>query len=152
MFDDKLIENSKSPPHMGETVKAKVLSVYDGDTVTVAYNINNLDTCPFVISVRLANIDAPEKKTLNNLEKKASILLTEFITSKLLNKIIDLSIISWDKYGGRIVGVINLDEEFNNISVNDWLLNNKLVKNYDGKTKKEEWTNEELETIIKFFS
>lgn len=151
MFNDEIIQNTKQPPHLGETVLAKVLNVYDADTITVAYNINNNPTSPFVTNIRLSGIDAPEKKTLNELEKKASYLLTEFVNSKLLNKIINLNIKGWDKYGGRIVGSITLDGEFEGKSVSDWLLNNNLVKSFDGKTKKDEWLDKELSTIIEYF-
>jgi len=151
MFNDQIIENTKQPPHLGETVFAKVINVYDADTVTVVYNINNNPTSPFVINVRLSGIDAPEKKTLNDLEKKASYLLTEFVNSKLLNKIINLEIKGWDKYGGRIVGNISLNGEFEEKDVSDWLLSKNLVKSFNGKTKKEEWSDKELNSIIDFF-
>lgn len=152
MFNDEVIRNTKQPPHLGEIVPAKVLNVYDGDTITVAYNINNNPASPLVINVRLANIDAPEKKTTNDLEKSASYLLTEFIKAKLNDQVINLHIQGWDKYGGRIVGIITLDNEFNGQSLNDWLLSNKLVKSFSGKVKKEEWTDNELNAIIAFFA
>lgn len=151
LFDDELIQTTKSPPHVGSTVKAKVLSVYDADTVSVVYNINENLNCPFLINVRLNNIDAPEKKTKNLLEAKASTLLTKCVTDIIQNKIIDLHIKSWDKYGGRIVGSIMLENEFEGLSMSDWLLKYNLVKSFDGKNKKEEWTNEELQKIINFF-
>jgi len=151
MFNDQIIESTKQPPHLGEIVPAKVMSVYDADTITVVYNINNNPVSPFVINVRLSGIDAPEKKTLNELEKKASHLLTEFVSNKLLNKIINLNIKGWDKYGGRIVGNISLDGEFEDKSMNDWLLSKNLVKSFSGKTKKDKWSDKELNTIIEYF-
>jgi endonuclease YncB( thermonuclease family) len=147
MFNDELIQVTKSPPNLNSRVIAKVLSVYDGDTITVAYNINDNDSCPFVINVRLMGIDTPEKKTTNTLEKQASLLITKYVSDLVLNKIIHLDIHGWDKYGGRILGNVLLlpNEE----SLNARLLENKLCKIFDGKTSKQEWTEQELEDIIK---
>ena len=88
MFDEELVKTTKSPPHLSEIVQAKVMSVYDGDTCTIVYNINNNILSPFVVNLRLFGVDAPEKKTNNNLEKKASLLLTEYVSNKILYQII----------------------------------------------------------------
>lgn len=150
MFNNEIISKTKSPPHLKEIVLAKVLSVYDGDTCTVAYNINDNSLTPFIINVRLLGIDAPEKRTTNDLEKAASLLITECISDMILDKIVQLDIHGWDKFGGRIVGNIKLPDMQENIS--EWLLNRKLVKSFDGKNKKKEWTDQELEDIINFLN
>jgi endonuclease YncB( thermonuclease family) len=147
MFDDAAINQTKSPPHMGEVVKAKVLSVYDCDTCTVAYNINNNSLCPFIVDIRFANIDGPEKRTLNKLEKEACILVTKYVSDMILNTEIDLEIVDWDKYGGRVVGIIHTHD----INLNSLLLEKGLVKSYSGNVKKEPWTEGELRSIIAHF-
>lgn len=146
IFNDELIQTTKSPPHLDTTVKAKVLSVYDGDTVTVVYNINNNSDCPFVINVRLSGIDAPEKKTNNSLEKQASILVTKYVSNLILGATVDLLVEGWDKYGGRINGKIKLPDHED--SINSMLLKDNLVKNFDGKTSKTLWTDDQLNAII----
>ena len=146
IFNDELIKTTKSPPHLDTIVKAKVLSVYDADTVTVVYNINNNPDCPFIINVRLTGIDAPEKKTSNALEKQASILVTKYVSNLILGMTVDLLVEGWDKYGGRINGTIKLESQIE--TVNAILLKNNLVKKFDGKTNKELWTDEQLNAII----
>lgn len=148
MFNNQIIKMTKSPPHLGEIVNCHVLSVYDGDTCTVVYNINNNENSPFVINVRIFGIDTPERKTKNELEKKAGLLLSKYVSDIILGKNLLLEILDWDKYGGRIVGNIIIDND----NLTNLLLSNKLAKSYDGKTKKEIWSTEELEHIINFFN
>lgn len=147
MFDDAIINQTKSPPHQGEIVGAKVLSVYDCDTCTVVYNINNNSSYPFIIDIRFAGIDGPEKRTLNKLEKEASLLVTKYVSDMILHKEIKLEIMDWDKYGGRIVGVIHVGD----INLNSLLLDQQLVKSFTGSVKKEPWTDDELHKIIAHF-
>ncbi|ARF10238.1 SNase-like protein [Hokovirus HKV1] len=149
-FTKEQIKNLKSPPHLNEIVPAYVVDVYDGDTCTVIYNINQE---PFMINVRLAGIDTPEKHAKNDLEKKASSLIEDYVKKLILNKTVNLEIIGWDKYGGRIVGYIYCDEIDNeNKCLNTLLLNENLAKSFTGKTKKDIWINEELGNIIDYFN
>lgn len=154
MFDNTIINQTKSPPHQGETVEAIVLSVYDCDTCTVVFNINNNSSCPFMINIRFAGIDGPEKRTLNKLEKEACLLVTKYVSDMILNKVIKLEIKDWDKYGGRIVGIIYVKDDDNNdkyINLNSSLLDQKMVKSFSGSIKKEPWTDDELRQIISRF-
>lgn len=162
MLTKEQIAKLKSPPHVGEKVTAQIIDVYDGDTCTAIYYI---DKEPFMIHVRLANIDAPEKKSRNKLEKVAGNLVSKCVADIIDKKMVTLEILGWDKYGGRIVANIYLDDKTpitkhtglpivagGNNTLSQFLLDNKLVKSFSGKTKKEKWSNDELDKIINFFN
>lgn len=135
----------QSPPHRKETVMAYVQSVYDGDTCTVIYYINNVS--PFKINIRFKGIDTPEVRTSNLLQKEVAKMIRDYVRSLIENKTVDLYIEKWSKYGGIIQGVIYTDIG----SISDHLLNKGIAKPYIGK-KKEPWTDEELNKIKEILS
>lgn len=114
--------------------------VIDGDTFLVTFILNG---SPFSIKIRLMGVDTPELSSKNMLEKKSSLLIREYLKQKIEGKYGVTILKKWDKYGGRIVGSIMVD----NIDISMLLLSNKLGKSYEG-CKKEEWTEEELVNII----
>ena len=61
-------ENTK--PFVPNITRAKVIKVYDGDTITIASKIHCMDFNYYRFSVRLANIDCPEIRTINEIEKQ----------------------------------------------------------------------------------
>jgi endonuclease YncB( thermonuclease family) len=94
---------------------AKVLKVYDGDTVWVAYKNERLGYIK--TKVRLNRIDAPEIKGNKNETKeeaqarKSSAEYSKRIVSELINgKIIKLVITGLDQYS-RVLGDILIDEQ-----------------------------------------
>lgn len=134
------------PPHKGETILARVLDVYDGDTVTVIILINGSSKAPFKIKVRLAGIDTPEIKTRNKLEKEAGIRVKNYVKKLLDNQIVDLTIDNWDKFGGRIVGNIMLP--VSGMTLSDHLIDKGWAKPYNGKIIKSKWEDNELIEIL----
>jgi len=103
-------EKISSPPCKNEIVLSRVFQVYDGDTVKVIYPYGK----EFIkISIRLIGIDTPElilrrykNEKIKNLHEKAGFIVKKHVESLILEKIILLKILKWDKYGGRIVGDI----------------------------------------------
>ena len=130
--------NIDTPPLKNRFIAAKVINVYDGDTVTVVYLIGKE---PFKINIRVKDIDSPEIRTKNKIEKMAGYKCRDYVSSLISDKIVMLYIHNWDKYGGRIVGDIYLNSEE---TLSERLLNMKLVNLYDGKTKKKKWKKREL--------
>ena len=61
-------ENTK--PFIPNIKSAKVIKVYDGDTITIAAKVHPLDMNYYRFSVRLAHIDCPEIKSKNTYEKE----------------------------------------------------------------------------------
>ena len=92
----------------------KVVSVTDGDTITI---IENLDNGRF--KIRLYGIDAPEKK--QDFGQKAK----QHLSSLIFNKVVKIKFTEIDRYG-RIVGKIFL----NDIEINIEMLKAGLAWHY----------------------
>ena len=122
-------ENTK--PFIPNIKYAKVIKVYDGDTITIAAKIHFLDCQYYRFSVRLAHIDSPELKTKNIDEKNYALKAKIELENVILNKVVNIKILKSDKYGRLLAEVI-----YDNKSINNWLLSNHLAVNYNGKTKK----------------
>lgn len=133
---------SASCLHGPKTFKCvKYLKNYDGDTVT--FNISGIH--PLFgqkINVRLYGVDTPEIRTKNLCEKKQARVAKKLVSNLLKNaKRIDLENVKRDKYF-RILA----DITFDNQSLSDVLIKNKLAYSYFGKTKlKPNWCNLERE-------
>jgi endonuclease YncB( thermonuclease family) len=92
----------------------KVVSVADGDTITI---IENLDNGRF--KIRLYGIDAPEKK--QDFGQKAK----QHLSSLIFNKVVKVKFTEIDRYG-RIVGKIFL----NDIEINIEMLKAGMAWHY----------------------
>lgn len=107
------------------TYKAKVISVYDGDTITIIIDLG------FKISqemkIRLSEIDAPE---LRGTTRELGLIARDYLRKLILNK--DIKIITekdtQGKYG-RYLATIYL----NDININKLLLNKGIVNRYNKK-------------------
>lgn len=116
----------------------RVIRVLDGDTLEIA---NNFLPSELKLFVRIKNIDTPEKKPRakclkeHNLALKASNYTAEAINNaQKNNQTITFGEIKWDKYGGRIVAKVMV----NNKDLAEDLVKKGLAKKYDGK-KKSSW-------------
>lgn len=111
----------------------KCIKVYDGDTITVATNIDHNTLLPYTcrFQIRLMGIDAPEIKGINENEKKQAIISRDKLKEKILGKIITLKIIEKPEKFGRILAYVYFNDE----NINQWMLNNNLAIEYYGKTK-----------------
>lgn len=109
---------------------AKVVKVYDGDTITVAckYPVrgNNL----YRFSVRLAGIDAPEINADNCIDRNEAIISRNELCKLIFNETVRLDNIRTEKYG-RLLADVYLDD----LHVNNWLLKNNYAVPYDGGSK-----------------
>lgn len=129
-------ENTK--PFIPNIKSAKVIKVYDGDTITIAAKVHPLDMNYYRFSVRLAHIDCPEIKSKNTYEKEYAKRAKNELEKIILNEIVQLKILKADKYGRLLAEVI-----YKNKSINNWMLANRLAVNYDGKKKSVvDWRNE----------
>jgi len=123
-------------------IMAKVIDVYDGDTIKV---IILIDKTPIKISLRLNGIDTPEiKKGKGKLEeeKEAGIICRDKLKELVENKIVTIVIRRWDKYA-RVVA----DVYWNYLNINQYMIKHNLAKPYLGDTKTN-WTIEELNKIL----
>lgn len=138
-----IVDNPMGFP-IGSTVLCFVTKEpYDGDTITVSPILKDSSfvTNPLVslliseFKIRLAGIDCPEITSTDKKIKSLAIKAKDF-TSKLIqdsNHMVYITNMKLDKYGGRVVadvysysGQINFQKE---------LINHKLAKPYDGKSK-----------------
>ena len=102
--------------------KAKIIDVYDGDTVTAIVDLGFLHFQE--MKLRLYGIDTPE---LRGDEKEAGIVVRDLVREMILNK--DVEIHSYkDKQGkyGRYLANLIVD----GLDVNQWLVDNGHAKSY----------------------
>lgn len=115
----------------------KITRVLDGDTVEfeAKFLIPELGN---KLKLRILGVDTPEKGIRANCDKEEKMSLNAklFVEQEISNgKKIHISIRKWDKYGGRVLGDVIIDNK---------LLSASLIKNgyavpYSGKGKKQNW-------------
>lgn len=133
--DCKLLET-----HSSKTVKfslngyktyAKCVYVYDGDTIHVVFKMPNSNEC-FKWIIRMMGIDTPEMKSKNANEKAKATQARDFLKGKILDKVVILDCLEFDKYG-RLLGNVFLEGEEQSLS--QQMISNGHAKAYDGGTK-----------------
>lgn len=121
----------QKPPYL---VWAKVVKVYDGDTLTASCLGPN-DSGPFLWSVRLSGIDSPEIRTRDEKEKEAALVCKKYLEGLVLNKIVVLKVLGAEKYG-RILATVYVggnDGRYNDVC--ELVLENTPSVAYDGGKK-----------------
>lgn len=117
----------------------KINRVVDGDTVEVATPWVP-DPLPKKMSIRVFGVDTPEKghRAMCPSEAQRGEAASAF-TKKVIteSKTARVAILSWDKYGGRMLGDIILD---NNTSLRGLLIKNGFAREYYGEAK-QSWCN-----------
>lgn len=114
----------------GYVTDAKVVKVYDGDTVHVVFEYMSKY---FKWIGRIAHVDTPELRTKNTEEKKKGYEVRDKLRELILDKIVKLHCREFDKYGRLLV-----DIQIGDIKVDEWLISNGYAKKYEGGTK-ENW-------------
>ena len=135
---DKLMSCCKKTPkfNLENCLKVcKIVDVYDGDTIRGVFEHNGVYN---KWTIRMYGYDSPEmrpsKKLENRLEiKKNAVISRDFLKNLVLDKIVGLECLSFDKYG-RVLANIYLDEL--DVSVNDYMISNGHGYAYFGGTKK----------------
>ena len=111
-----------------EQIQAKVVSVYDGDTVKCVFPSNGK---MYKWNCRLTGVDTPELRTLCKVEKKFGYEVRDYLREKILNKVVTLHCGDFDKYGRLLVTI-----QYDDCMVNQWLIDNNYAFSYDCGTKK----------------
>jgi len=110
--------------------RAKVLSVYDGDTITVSLDLGL--SIEVKAKCRLLGIDTPEIRTKSAAEKEAAYTARDRVRDLVLGKTVILhSVAKPDKYGRLLVKVWAEDGS----CVNQVLIDEGLAREYDGGKK-----------------
>lgn len=117
-------------PFIPPIIYAKVIKVYDGDTITVASKMPFTDSPIYRFSVRLAHIDSPEIKGQSNKETKLAIISRNALHKLIFGKVVELKNNGKEKYGRLLADIY-----YNDIYVNKWMIDNKYAIKYEGGTK-----------------
>jgi len=118
------------------TYRAKVVDVYDGDTITIVL----LNKCGFEKhKLRLYGIDTPEMKPLRNDPnrdeiKKNALISKNKLSELILNKIIEVDLIGNEKYG-RLLGTVFITNYCSRTDINQYMIDNNYAYAYFGGTK-----------------
>lgn len=115
---------------------AKVIKVYDGDTITVAARLPFIGSPIYRFSVRLAHIDSPEIRGGSKMETQLAIISRDSLHKLIFGKIIELKNNGKEKYGRLLADIY-----YNDLYVNQWMIDNKYAIMYDGgkKARPIEW-------------
>jgi endonuclease YncB( thermonuclease family) len=111
----------------------EITRVIDGDTVEIAVDFLP-SPLPPKLSIRVMGIDTPEKAPRAQcdaeaaLAKKASAFTKDAVANALE---VDIKILKWDKYGGRVLGEVYLDHQ----SLAESLISAGLARPYKGEAK-----------------
>jgi micrococcal nuclease len=121
-------ENTQTfiPPITG----GKVIKVYDGDTITIAAKLPHNTSSVYRFPVRLLGIDTPEIKGSSPREKELAKKARDALSSQILGKIVYLENMGTEKYG-RILATVFYED----LNMNQWMLDHKYAVPYDGGTK-----------------
>jgi len=108
------------------TYKAKVVSIYDGDTITVDIDLG-LNTWKRNEKLRLARINAPE---VRGEEKKEGITSRDFLRLLLNGKEILITTTKKGKYGRYIAEVYYKrgGNEFTEVNISDLLVSKNFAE------------------------
>lgn len=128
-------------------IRAKVVYVYDGDTIHVVfpmYDLKGKKVCRRW-KCRLTGIDTPEIRTKNPEENKFAIQVRDILHSKIHGKMIWMDCVGFDKYGRLLITIptLGLGKEWTvkrekYSTVNEWLIAKGYAYVYDGG-KKQLW-------------
>ena len=102
--------------------KAKIIDVYDGDTVTAIVDLGFLHFQE--MKLRLYGIDTPE---LRGAEKEAGIVVRDLVREMILNKEEEIHSYKDEqgKYGRYLANII-----VDGLDINKWLVDNGHAKPY----------------------
>lgn len=121
-------------PHMPSIVKAKVVKVYDGDTVHLGVKLVSGERVRY--PCRIFGIDAPEMRSKNAEEKEIAIVSRNSLDKLIGNKIVLVNVLGKEKYG-RVLASLRIMVNGIYIDISEYMINNKLAVPYNGGTKQE---------------
>ena len=118
----------------GRKCEGKVVDVYDGDTVKIVFPLTDKEPERlYRWNCRLSNVDTPEIRTKNLKEKAYAKQVRDKLREKILQNIVIVECKDFDKYGRLLVDIF-----YENININQWLIDNEYAKQYS-EGKKSKW-------------
>ena len=120
----------------GMDFQAKIVDVHDGDTVKAVFKVFDKY---YKWNCRIAHVDTPELRTDDPAEKERALFVRDKLREQILNKIVTLHCLKFDKYGRLLVeinnGQNNSGQNNSGQNIHEWLIQNKYANLYEGKTK-----------------
>ena len=115
---------------------AKVIKIYDGDTITVAAKLPFKTSPIYRFSVRLRGIDSPEIKGTSEQECKQAIKSRDALHNLIFGKIIEIRNNGKEKYGRLLADIY-----YNDIHINKWMDDQGYAVKYEGgkKIRGDDW-------------
>ena len=122
----------------GQSFRASVVDVYDGDTVQCVFKFKG-DFLRF--KIRMAGYDSPEMKPSKSIdeplrlaEKAAAVRARDVLKEKVTDRVVELTCGGFDKYG-RLLGILCVYERGVRTNINAWMVSNGYGTPYDGGKK-----------------
>ncbi len=115
---------------------AKVIDVYDGDSITVIVELDDFDM-RIKCKIRLLGINTPELRTKNKKEKELGKEARDYLRELILDKEVLVDIIKKGKFGRHLAYVY-----YNDIYINDLLIKKGYARPYYGGAR-QPWFEEE---------
>ena len=117
----------------GLKIKARVYKVYDGDSINIIFKYKDgyiRQPC------RINGIDTPEISRCTDEEKQLGLTAKEYLSSLILEKLVEVEILKTDKFGRQLVNVSILDEnQIPQTDIAELLITGGYAKPYYGGTK-----------------
>lgn len=136
----------------GQTRLAKIIDVYDGDTVTAICRLDSVERFK-KYKIRLSGVDAPEIRPLRSIENHdlhvaAAIQVKHDLSALIYDKVVEIDFEHEEKFGRNLGTIFTLlPDGTRDRNVNQWLLDTGRVLSYGGGTK-HEFDADRLKAII----
>ena len=125
-------QNTKFFSLEGQIFEAKIVYIYDGDTMHVVFSLFNKT---YKWNCRVMGVDTPEVRTRNLKEKEMGIRVRDILREKLQDKIVKIKCFDFDKYGRLLIDLCFEFEPGSEMLLSQWLIQNKYAYEYNGGTK-----------------
>lgn len=115
----------------------KVIRVVDGDTIDIEANFLPPELGKH-LKLRIYGIDTPEKghQAKCNAERRKAEEATKFVEEIISKaKVIKVELRKWDKFGGRVLGDLIIDEQ----RLSEIMISKGYAVSYDGGRKSKNW-------------
>ena len=132
-FDTAYLTNiiyKETTPFIPQIRFAKVIKVYDGDTITVAAKLPFAESPIYRFSVRLRSIDSPEIRGESRRECQLAIQARDALHKLIFGKIIEIRNNGKEKYGRLLADIY-----YNDIHINKWMVGQGYAVPYNGGKK-----------------
>ena len=113
----------------------KIINFNDIYNEKIDDNVKVINNTLYKWNCRIARVDTPELRTRNIKEKQFGYQVRDFLREMILDKIVKVRCLDFDKYGRLLIEIIGIEEQ--EINISDWLISNNYAFEYNGGKKKQ---------------